>query len=188
MRFTAVFAIALVYGCTSSAGPVPLDSSGPDGGVARCAWEGMTFCDRGIAVRCTLESTLIVPVRTDCTLENKSCHEGACVTCRPDAVGCFEGNAARCRHDARGWEITETCDFEVGFACIGGVCARACERALEDRSYAGCEFFPVDLDSKGEHEPPFGIIVSNPNPFTTHVVLEVDDALPGEPANIRVIG
>jgi hypothetical protein len=105
----------------------------------------------------------------------------------PGSNGCFEGNAARCNEEGSAWVVTEACALEAGEACVATECVNLCEVALAERSYEGCEFYPVDLDTQGGYAASFGVIVSNPNPFTTSVVLEVDDAAPGEPANVRVV-
>jgi len=102
-------------------------------------------------------------------------------------MGCFEGDAARCRADQSGWDVTTECDLTAGLACSAGICVDLCAEAVIDRSYVGCEFYPVDLDTRGLYTPPFGIIVSNPNPFVTRVLLEVDDAAPGEAPSLRTL-
>jgi hypothetical protein len=174
--------VAGVGGCRST--PV-LESA--DSGVFTCRPEGDAVCEGDVAVRCERQGALIGSVRTDCTLRGERCVEGECRVCVPGVSGCFEGNPARCLADGSGWESTGTCNLEAGQACRDGGCVELCEEALADRSYVGCEFYPVDLDTQGQYFPPFGIIVSNPNPFTTHIVLEVDDAEPGQPARLRTV-
>jgi hypothetical protein len=175
----------LVTACTAGSVLVDLDAAAPDGFV--CV-EGLTRCEGDVAVRCESDGIFVSPRRTDCALTGARCSMGACVPCIAGTNGCFEGDAARCRDDGSGWEVTAECDLDAGSACVAGACVSLCELAVTDRSYEGCEFYPVDLDTKVAYDPPFGIIVSNPNSFATHVVLEVDDALPGEAPAIRVIG
>jgi hypothetical protein len=181
-----VVCAALLSGCTVS--PLLITDAGvpPDGTPRVCSRSGESFCDGPVAVTCLEDGPLVRSARTDCTLLGDRCLDGACVTCIPNTLGCFEGNAARCAADAT-WEVTETCDLEAGEACSGARCVSLCDEAAADRSYEGCTFYPVDLDTRGSYAPPFGIIVSNPNPFTIRAVLEVDDAEPGEPARLRIV-
>jgi len=159
------------------------DAAGP----FACTAAGERACEGDVAVSCESEPPFLVAVRTPCALRGEDCLDGACVACRPGTDGCFEGNPARCLDDGSGWEATGSCDLEAGEACRAGRCVDLCAEAIDDRSYVGCEFYPVDLDTRGIYYPPFGIIVSNPNAFPTHVVLEVDDAAPGEPPRLRTI-
>lgn len=187
LRLALLYPIFVALGCTVE--PILSEDAGipPDGRPPVCSAVGDAFCDGQTAVACLEDGPFVRSERTDCTLRGERCSNGACVTCVPDTLGCFEGNAARCTADAT-WEVTETCDFSAGEACQGTRCVNLCEEAVTDRSYEGCTFYPVDLDTNGAYAPPFGIIVSNPNPFTTHVVLEVDDAEPGQPAALRIVG
>jgi hypothetical protein len=180
----ALFFLMLV--ACSDEGPV-LDQRDGGPGTPICRAAGETACDDDVAIVCEADGPGIREARTDCSLTGGRCRDGACVPCLAGSTGCFEGNAASCRADESGWDPTEVCDLAAGDACHDGTCVSLCELAQNERSYAGCEFYPVDLDTQGHGEATFGIIVSNPNPFTTHVVLEVDESAPGEPRDIRAI-
>jgi hypothetical protein len=188
MRFRSLIFSALLAAfataCTATSVLDGLDGAAPD---AFACTEGLARCEGDVAVRCEGEGAFVLARRTDCSLTGERCSMGACVPCLAGTSGCFEGDAARCRDDGSGWDVTAECDLDGGEACVDGACVELCERAITDRSYEGCEFYPVDLDTKGAYAPPFGIIVSNPNTFATRVVLEVDDSLPGEAPSVRVL-
>jgi hypothetical protein len=179
--------VSAANGCARPPTPAVEGEADAAAGALVCTTAGPGRCEGDVAVRCVSEGAFLRAERTDCELTGERCAAGACVPCIAGSSGCFEGNAARCRDDGSGWEVTATCDLEAGQACISGACANLCELAVMDRSYEGCEFYPVDLDTRGFSAPPFGIIVSNPNPFATHVVLEVDDSAPGQAPSIRTV-
>ena len=188
MRF-AIWAGAIAL-CACETTPVltSLDAGRPETDAAMsCVTAGPLGCEGNVAVACDADPPFLVPRRTDCGVRGERCVAGECLACVPNTTGCFEGNPARCLADGAGWEPTGTCDLDAGEACLAGSCVALCEEAAVDRSYVGCEFYPVDLDTKGLYSPPFGIIVSNPNAFATRVVLEVDDAAPGEAPRLRTL-
>jgi hypothetical protein len=107
------------------------------------------------------------------------------LTCSPGTVIC--GDAAtvgRCRPDGQSYEVMETCDTPNDFFCqqLPGqqqpACIGPCDRARQERSNFGCDFFAVDLLNgayTGLPTDQFAIVVSNVSTSrTAHV--KVDSA------------
>src|ERR1019366_5213069 len=89
----------------------------------------------------------------------------------------------------------ETCDTMTGNACRGGDCVNLCEQADSDHSNIGCEYWPVDLDnadispSLNAAAQQYAVVVSNPQPDVPAIVtVEQDDAAPGSPPDVRMVG
>ncbi|MDY0003885.1 MAG: IgGFc-binding protein [Polyangia bacterium] len=99
----------------------------------------------------------------------------------------------RCTAEATGFEHMVDCEVGQGQACYLGNCVQACEKALADRSYVGCEYWAVDLDNarisstENAASQQFAVVVSNPSGMTAHVVVEQNNAPPGWPLDLEVV-
>ncbi len=107
----------------------------------------------------------------DCTESDSVCTEGACMAqiCEPGVLACDETDAQlvkQCNESGTTWEESETC---LGTdECRDGECMSLCEMAAFDKSYVGCDYWPVDLynESRAEgDEGEFAVVVSNPQTF-----------------------
>jgi len=68
-----------------------------------------------------------------------------CAECNPNVPKYCDGDSVvACNPDGTAGEVLEQCEFE---SCSGGVCIDPCGAAEANRSYIGCEFWPVDLDN-----------------------------------------
>ncbi|MEM1415791.1 MAG: IgGFc-binding protein [Myxococcota bacterium] len=173
--------------------------------------------DGTIAFTCERSGEFLSRVATNCRdeLPGGLCIDGVgCALCDPgdpetsrppERTCCTEALAAagfcergervlECGTDGGSFVEIEECDVEAGFACEDAVCVSLCERAIMNRSYEGCEFFAVDLDNAAPlgstldaSFQQYAVVLSNPSPLTATVTVEVNDAAPGEPAQLRVI-
>jgi hypothetical protein len=68
-----------------------------------------------------------------------------CVACNPAFGNVCQGNdVVMCNADGTIGPVVTTCALE---ACSNGQCGGACAAAEQNRSYLGCEYWPVDLDN-----------------------------------------
>lgn len=132
-------------------------------------------------------------VATDCALRDERCVPGlGCALCIPETATCLGADPARCSSDGRSLEPIGTCDVASGEACRDGACSNLCMQAEIERSYEGCEFYPVDLDagvdgSIDTSRQQYAVVASNPTPLPATVVVEQNDAAVGEPPIPREI-
>ena len=69
--------------------------------------------------------------------------------CEPGKTYCAgedENEVWECNGDGTGGKFVEGCPAEL--ACSNGACVTACEKAADDPSNVGCEFWAVDLDNE----------------------------------------
>lgn len=91
-------------------------------------------------------------------------------TCTPNLPVCIGDNIHVCNNDGSVGPMVSSCP---GGTCINGACNDACAAAVANRSYIGCEYWPVDLDNAVEVQgteflPGFGCI--QPSGGTTPAV------------------
>lgn len=95
-----------------------------------------------------------------------------CRTCVPNEVGC-EGERTRvCAPDGSAWMDGVSCDRASGERCSRRGCARLCEQAAAERSYLGCEYWPV-VTRNAQLDPEFAFAVVVGNPQLVEVELEI---------------
>jgi hypothetical protein len=114
------------------------------------------------------------------------CRDGACQTelqCAPGTLVCADGaTLGRCGSDGQSYDVVETCDTAAEFYCsqLPGqaepACIGPCDRARQERSNFGCEFYAVDLYNGAYSGAPtdrFAIVVSNVSAaHTAHVTVD----------------
>jgi hypothetical protein len=155
--------------------------------------EGVTECRSSLLTTCENDQ---VVVKDDCGARGFSCSPTllACTPCAAGSTKCDGQNVMRCDDQGQSFVQSDTCDTTKGIACRTGVCVQLCTEAAMKRSNVGCEYWGVDLDnavtSQGNAAAQqYAVVLSNPQPdLYAHVTVEEDDAQPGQPANIRVVG
>lgn len=153
----------------------------------------------GNLVRCVLDSAggTQWKLEQDCQAEGKVCAPElkACKMCIPNQRRCDGQQILVCKQDGSGEEVVSTCGGDAHEACRGGFCVNLCDKAKEDRSNVGCEYWGVDLDNanidatSNAAAQQYAIVVSNPQPdVPSRVVIEQDDGpVGGEPMR-KVVG
>ena len=113
--------------------------------------------------------------------------DGGTAECLPGGRGCRGDLVVACDGDGHPTgAVIEDC---VPDACVAGLCVDPCGPEALARSYSGCVFYAVDLPQWGQPLAGFGTIaanqqfavaVANPWDVDMDVVVEQNDAAPGE--------
>ena len=139
-----VCAFALVAAAACGPSPSSRADGGPGGvdGAADPCSAGETRCLGDLYQVCQND------VFTDserCTSGDICVADLGCAQCDPDVPRLCVGDSVHaCNSDGTTGGVLEECDFE---SCTNGVCTDPCGAAEANRSYIGCEFWPVDLDN-----------------------------------------
>ncbi len=165
----------------------PLDANPIVDGSFFCWNNESAACVGNIWNTCEPDGEFLQPVREDCGDTDQTCIPNlGCRQCNPGRQFCEGNNVAVCNEDGTGFEVIDECSTEEGEVCRLAECRSLCEIAELERSYEGCEFYAADLDNaalgfgRDASSQQYSIVVSNPSNRTTDVVIEVNDALPGE--------
>ena len=191
-RGSGALLVALAAACSFD----PSYRDVPKGRVQVCA-PGETLCRGSSLSRCQ-DDGFAFQVLDDCGKKGLVC-AGApllrCTPCSPGAGSCMGQTTETCRADGSGTDPGETCDPGTGVACRGGSCRNLCVDSVAESSNIGCEYWAVDLDnavvsaSGNAASQQFAVVVSNAEQdVSTSVVVDVDDAKPGDPPALRVVG
>lgn len=121
------------------------------------------------------------------------CPPGAelCAANEIDILQCSDAGEIDC-------QPVRSCRPEEEEICVAGDaqadCPNACEIAVENASYVGCEYYAVDLDNANVGEAlnaaaqQFAVVLSNPSPsLDATVIVELNAAPVGEPYNAMVV-
>jgi hypothetical protein len=129
----------------------------------------------------------------DCAAEQQVCAPSllACSSCLPGAQKCSGQTPLVCDSEGRDFEPQRACDNKRGEACRAGSCVNLCSDAHNQRSNVGCEYWAADLDNarisatSNAAAQQFAVVLSNPQPdVSTDIVIEQDDAAPGQPSEV----
>ncbi len=161
-------------------------------GDMRCDRAELQMCDTGV------DGRLGWARKEDCALRGLTCASPTlgCQPCVPDSTTCggeLKNRVDKCRPDGSGYDPGTVCTGD-GKACRKGVCDDLCAVARTQKSNIGCEYWAVDLDnanvgaSLDASKQQYAVVVSNPQlDVAANVVIEQDDSLPGEKANVRTV-
>ncbi len=122
----------------------------------------------------------------------EACSPGiGCTDCIAGATFCVGNDVHNCNDDGTQGSLVETCDTGAGLFCSDGACKTPCEVAADSPSNVGCEFWAVDLDQvdflNDPASMPFGVALSNAGSVAANVVIEINNAGPGEPKQLETI-
>ena len=96
----------------------------------------------------------------NCSASGRQClPDLGCVTCVPDELSCMGQQVMACSSDGFRQTPVMTCERE----CYLGTCTDPCERAVAERSYQGCEYWPTPLSNSVAEQFNFAIGVVNVN-------------------------
>ncbi|HJL15041.1 MAG TPA: IgGFc-binding protein [Sandaracinaceae bacterium LLY-WYZ-13_1] len=191
--FAIAFACTLASACTQGNDEADAGDGSvspiQDGGFV-CVREDAVACLGNTHFSCTRDGEFLSTVEDDCDERedgfNICVTDLGCRVCRPNEVFCRGGDVVECNEDGTDFELVEDCDLSAGFICDLGMCKNLCQQAIEDRSYQGCEFYGADLDNaslgagRDASGQQYSIVVSNPSGQPTEVVVERNDAAPGD--------
>ena len=157
-------------------------------------------CEGEVHHHCEVHGEFIEAIPVDCAATGQFCDpERVCVTCRAEARRCRpcagQGSdcnpnvVEKCRDDGSAYDELEECgvDAEKAEVCSGGACINACMLAQTQNSYAGCEFYAVDLDNAAIDDTSnasaqqFAVVVANPQRVPVRVKVELNQAPFGQP-------
>jgi hypothetical protein len=150
---------------------------------------------RGVLQRCN-DDGLTWSLVDDCPARGLVCSLslGRCSVCDPARARCEGQTIMTCSADGQIEAAGDTCDVSREIVCRDGLCVALCDYAERVKSNIGCEYWAADLDNanvgltRNAAAQQYAVVVSNPQPdLAAHVVIEQDDALPGEPAKLRIV-
>ncbi len=154
---------------------------------------GSTSCNGSTALVCADDGSGY-RVLEDCEKKGLLCTELGCRVCYANQTQCFGEKLLRCNSQGTGFlsKAELVCDVAKGEVCDKASCVNACELAAENRSYVGCEYWPVDLDnavvsSGSAASQQFAVVLSNPSPLPAAVQVWLDEAGVGEASKPQLV-
>lgn len=175
---------AAIGGGTIGCGPSTHGTGDGDGGsscqIGRCDIAGWQECrDDGTyadPIMC-VAGTVCVPAL-------------GCSACFPTTDYCQGSDVYHCDADGTGGTFVEACAQDE--VCTGGVCVSACQVAVDERSNVGCEYWAVDLDNEYSQfndaaAEQFAVAIANASDFPVDVLIEQNNANPGQPVSLQTV-
>src|SRR5581483_2135065 len=171
---------------------------GGDGGLSGPCTDGEHRCDGRLWDVCQNGA---FTTQQGCTSDQLCSDTLGCVACLPGKNGCVGAKVVTC--DANG-SPTQTVIQDCGpdLTCASdpasgqAACVTPCDPKALAHSYTGCVFYAVDLPQFTIPTPlvgtiaadqQFAIAVANPWQVPLNVVVERDDAMPGQPAQLAQV-
>lgn len=105
-------------------------------------------------------------VAIDCVQSGGMCIPNrGCVRCDPDRRVCNGLDVVSCSLDGLTQTTVMTCENE----CYNGECTDPCARAVSERSYQGCEYWPTPISNAVSDQFSFAVGVVNVNNSTVNI-------------------
>ncbi len=174
-------ALALALGGCASTTPVS------DGAPAACV-EGAKRCENNHLQLCREQAWKTSEVcAAHCSAEL------GCLPCAPETKFCVGQDLFQCSAVGKQTKL-ETCAADR--KCALGECRRLCDLLGDQRSNVGCEFWAVDLPNEYSYQElvvpvyscaacqQFAVAVANSSPNPVGIVIELNEAAPGEPLKL----
>ncbi len=186
-----VLGAVLLVGCADTTAP----GEEPDTGIPCEA--GTKRCDNNVFKSC-VDGKLI---EEDCG--SKTCFlDYGCKVCSPKQAYCDGQDTYQCADDGESSEKTGSCKPEQ--QCVAGQCIDLCDDPNRKKSNVGCHFWAVDmpneyycvsLDGGATCGLQYGcaacqqvaLAVTNTSTYKVNVVVEINEAKPGEPLKLKKI-
>lgn len=184
----------------------PLEPPRADGGgpIFYCRDQDTVACEGNVHRSCERLGEFVQAQEDDCGAKGMVCNlERGCIACGPGSLRCQPCESGdpecdrhriqRCDADGNGWSDQERCDLAGGDECLEGTCVNMCERARDERSYVGCEFYGADLDNAAIDDlnnasaQQFAIAVANGQSVPVQVRVERNDTHPEDEAEAKQI-
>jgi hypothetical protein len=128
-----------------------------------------------------------------CT-EFQTCQNGkGCVSCAEGSSICNGNDVVACDASGGPGAVIESCNGSAGQICKAGKCVSGCDIAADQPSNIGCEFWAVDLDNEPDAgfgnaaAAPWAIVLSNVGTAVADVIIEQNDAAPGQPLSLTEV-
>jgi IgGFc binding protein len=126
------------------------------------------LCSGGAALRCVDGK---VRERTACSDMGLTCAAGVgCRVCAPRTTTCDGNKRLRCSDDGSTLSLAEECTGKLSCSRTG--CLDLCAEAAANRSYLGCDYWPV-FTSNSQLYPEFfpALSIGNGNLVSAHIVI-----------------
>lgn len=134
------------------------------------------LCSSGGAITCTDGA---ISGRVFCRAPQSCVDEVGCRVCKPGKSSCDGNQRYVCNADGSGRAPVEQCG--AGLSCSAAGCVDLCSEAAKNRSYLGCDYWPV-FTSNSMLDPIFvpAVAVGNGNMVSAHVVITKNQAVVAE--------
>lgn len=114
-----------------------------------------------------------------------------CLECTPGTNVCVGSEIHACDDNGSPGALVAICEASLGETCLDGECQTECDVLTDSPSNIGCEFWVVDLPNErgmnSAADDPFGVVLTNAGQTTANVVIEVNNAPPGQPQQLAPI-
>jgi hypothetical protein len=126
------------------------------------------LCNAGTALICQGGA---IASRDECTSRGLTCFVGSgCSSCAPNAFSCEGAKRYQCAADGSAKVLLEECAADL--QCSAGGCKNLCADAVADRSYLGCDYWPVfTVNSELPVDFKPAVAVGNGNLVPAHVTI-----------------
>lgn len=189
MRSSCLVLVACLVGCADTA---------PQG-------DAQAPCESGSAPRCqgNVHQTCVDGKWRDEDCGELQCfNDYGCKTCAPNSKYCEGQDTFECNADGSQANKTGTCRNDQ--QCAGGACHELCDLAAQEKTNVGCHFWAVDLPNEYACISldqgatcnftylcaacqQFAIAVANTSTYRVNVVVEINNAAPGEPLQLEKV-